>query len=142
VRLDLPGSAYLPDAYIADSGVKLEVYRRFAAVRAPEDATALREELLDRFGSIPPEVEGLFTAVSVRLAAEAAGVPEVRAEAGRVTFKWPRYDRFRVTRSLTLAGFRPVAGSNQVRIPVAPGRDPVDVALRALGALAASSSAA
>jgi transcription-repair coupling factor (superfamily II helicase) len=142
VRLDLPGSAYLPDAYIADSGVKLEVYRRFAAVRAAEDASALREELLDRFGSVPAEVEGLFTAVSVRLAAELAGVPEVRAEAGRVTFKWPRYDRFRVTRSLTLAGFRPVAGSNQVRIPVVPGRDPIDVALRALMALAPSSSAA
>jgi transcription-repair coupling factor (superfamily II helicase) len=142
VRLDLPGSAYLPDAYIADSGVKLEVYRRFAAARAPADAEELREELLDRFGTIPPEVEGLFTAVSVRLAAEAAGVPEVRAESGRVTLKWPRFDRFRVTRALTLAGFRPVAGSNQVRIPVPPNRNPVDVALRALGALAASSSAA
>ena len=34
VRLDLPGSAYLPDAYIADSGAKLEVYRRFAAIRS------------------------------------------------------------------------------------------------------------
>jgi hypothetical protein len=37
--------------------------------------------------------------------------------------------------ALTLAGFRPVAGSNQVRIPVGAGRDPVDVALRALAAL-------
>jgi hypothetical protein len=40
-----------------------------------------------------------------------------------------------VVRTLMLAGFRPVAGSNQVRIPVAPGRDPVDVAQRALAAL-------
>jgi transcription-repair coupling factor (superfamily II helicase) len=142
VRLDLPGSAYLPDAYIADSGAKLEVYRRFAAVRAAADAGALREELLDRFGTIPPEVEGLFVAVAVRLAAEAAGVPEVRAEAGRVTFKWPRFDRFAVTRALTLAGFRPVAGSNQVRLTVGVGRDPVDVALRALEALSSASAAA
>jgi hypothetical protein len=36
---------------------------------------------------------------------------------------------------LTLAGFRPAAGSNQVRIPVPPGRDPVDIAMRALAAL-------
>ncbi len=142
VRLDLPESAYLPDAYIVDSGAKLEVYRRFAAVRAAADAEALREELLDRFGPIPPEVEGLFTAVSVRLAAEAAGVPEVRAEAGRVTFKWPRFDRFAVTRALTLAGFRPVTGSNQVRLAVGTGRDPVDVALRALEALSSASAAA
>jgi hypothetical protein len=69
------------------------------------------------------------------MAAEAAGVPEVRAESGRVVLKWPRYDRAAVTGALTLAGFRPVASSNQVRIPVAAGRDPVDVALRALAAL-------
>ncbi|HET7636659.1 MAG TPA: transcription-repair coupling factor, partial [Candidatus Limnocylindria bacterium] len=142
VRLDLPGSAYLPDEYIADAGVKLEIYRRFAGIRTDEDAETLRGELRDRFGEPPPEVEGLFTAVSVRVAAEAAAVPEVRAEAGRVTLKWPRYDRFRVTRALTLGGFRPVAGSNQVRIPVVGGRDPVEVALRALRALAATSSAA
>ena len=137
VRLDLPGSAFLPDAYIVDSGVKLEVYRRFAEVRSPEEAEALRTELEDRFGPVPDEVEGLFTAVAVRLAAEAAHVPEVRAEAGRVTFKWPRYDRTRVTTALMVAGFRPVAGSNQIRISVGPGRDPVDVTLRALAALAA-----
>jgi transcription-repair coupling factor (superfamily II helicase) len=135
VRLDLPGSAYLPDAYVADSGAKLEMYRRFAQVRSGADAEALREELRDRFGPIPPPVEGLFRAVAVRMAAEAAGVPEVRVEAGRVVLRWPRYERQRVSVALATAGFRPSFGSNQVRIPIGPGRDPVDVALRALTAL-------
>jgi transcription-repair coupling factor (superfamily II helicase) len=135
VRLDLPGSAYLPDAYIEDSGAKLEVYRRFASVRSDADAEALRAELRDRFGPVPEPVEGLFRAVALRLAAEAAGVPEVRAEPGRVVLKWPRYDRQRVSMALQLAGFRPSFGSNQVRIPVAAQRDPVDVAHRALQVL-------
>ena len=138
VRLDLPGSAYLPDAYVADAGAKLEAYRRFASVRSEADVAALRAELRDRFGAVPEPVEGLFRAVAVRMAADAVGVPEVHAEAGRVTFKWPRFDRVAVVRALTLAGFHPVAGSNQVRIPVAPGRDPVDVALRALAVLASA----
>ena len=43
VRLDLPGSAYLPDDYIADSGAKLEAYRRFAGLRSDADAEALRD---------------------------------------------------------------------------------------------------
>jgi transcription-repair coupling factor (superfamily II helicase) len=137
VRLDLPGSAYLPDDYIADSGAKLEAYRRFAQVRSLPDTDALRVELRDRYGPIPPAVEGLFTAVRVRLAAEAANVPEVRAEAGRVTLKWARLvDRHGLAVALQVAGMRPTLGSNQVRIPVAAGRDPVDVALRALDALA------
>ncbi|MGI8871078.1 MAG: transcription-repair coupling factor [Candidatus Limnocylindria bacterium] len=142
VRLDLPGSAYLPDAYIGDSGAKLEIYRRMAALRTPADAEALRGELVDRFGPVPGPVEGLFTAVAVRLAAEEAGVPEVRAEDGRVTFKWPRFDRGQVVNALQVAGLRPAAGSNQVRIPVAPGRDPVDVALRGLAALRRAEGAA
>ncbi|HEX2194128.1 MAG TPA: transcription-repair coupling factor [Candidatus Limnocylindria bacterium] len=136
VRLDLPGSAYLPDAYVAHSGAKLEVYRKFAHVRSEADAEALRAELRDRFGPIPEQVEGLFRAVAVRMAAEAAGVPDVRAEGGRVVLRWPRYDRAGVSVALAVAGFRPSFGSNQVRIPVAPGRDAVDVALRALHALA------
>src|SRR5207237_902214 len=77
----------------------------------------------------------LGPAVAVRMAAEASRVPEVRVEPGRVTLKWARYARQAVVTALTLAGFRPVAGSNQVRIPVASGRDGVDVALRALGAI-------
>jgi len=135
VRLDLPGSAYLPDAYVADSGAKLEAYRRFASIHSEADVTALRAELRDRFGPVPEPVQGLFRAVAVRMAAEAAGVPDVRAESGRITFKWPRFDRAAVVHALTLAGFRPVAGSNQVRIPVPAGRDPVDTAMRALTAL-------
>ena len=136
VRLDLPGSAYLPDEYVADSGAKLEAYRRFAHVRSEADAEALRADLRDRYGPVPRPVEGLFTAVRVRLAAEAAGVPEVRVEDRRVVLKWARLpDRREVSVALQVAGLRPETASNQVRIPVAGGRDPVDVALRALEAL-------
>ncbi|MFN2484734.1 MAG: transcription-repair coupling factor [Candidatus Limnocylindria bacterium] len=135
VRIDLSVSAYLPDGYIGDPGAKLEIYRRFAGVASEADAEALRGELLDRFGPIPPGVDGLFAAVAVRMAAERAGVPQVRVEDARVVFKWPRYDRAAVTTALTLAGFRPDPASNQVRIPVAPRRDSVDTALRALAVL-------
>jgi transcription-repair coupling factor (superfamily II helicase) len=144
VRLDLPGSAYLPDEYIASSGAKLEAYRRFAHVRNEADAEALRADLRDRYGPVPPPVEGLFTAVRVRLAAEAAGVPEVRAEERRVTLKWGARlpDRREVSVALQVAGLRPDTASNQVRIPVAAGRDPVEVALRALEALVSRQASA
>jgi transcription-repair coupling factor (superfamily II helicase) len=136
IRLELPGSAFLPDDYIADSGGKLEAYRRFARVRSEADADALRADLRDRYGQVPPPVEGLFTAVRVRLAAEAAGVPEVRVEDRQVTLKWAIMpDRRGVSVALQVAGLRPDTASNQVRVPVVKDRDPVDVALRALAAL-------
>lgn len=144
VRLDLPGSAYLPDDYVRAPGAKLEAYRRFAQVRSDADADALRAELLDRYGPVPSPVEGLFTAVRVRLAAEAAGVPDVRAEPRQVTLKWTSRmpDRRAVSVALQVAGFRPDSGSNQVRIPVPAGRDPVEVALVALASLVARDNVA
>jgi transcription-repair coupling factor (superfamily II helicase) len=139
VRLDLPGSAFLPDDYVADSGAKLEAYRRFAQVRTDADADALRADLRDRYGAVPRPVENLFTAVRVRIAAERAGVPEVRADERLVTLKWSGRmpDRREISVALQVAGFRPDTASNQVRIPVAAGHDPIDVALRALEALVA-----
>ncbi len=58
VRLDLPGSAFLPDDYIASSGAKLEAYRRFAQVRSEADADALRADLRDRYGADPAAGRG------------------------------------------------------------------------------------
>ena len=59
-----------------------------------------------------------------------------------MVLRWPRYDRSLVVTALAMAGFRQSFGSNQVRIPVAAGRDPVDVALRALGVLVNAREAA
>ena len=143
VRIDLPGSAYLPDDYIADSGAKLEAYRRFAQLRSAADAEKLRDELGDRYGPPPAPVEGLFTAVRVRLAAEAAGVPDVRAEDRQVTLKWTGRmpERRELSIALQVAGLRPETASNQVRIPVASGRDAVEVAIRALEVLGGAKAA-
>ena len=64
-------------------------------------------------------------------------MPEVRVDDAAVVLKWPRFDRQRVSLALQVAGFRPAIASNQVRIPVPRGRDPVETARRALEALAA-----
>ena len=70
-------------------------------------------------------------------------MPEVRAEERQVTLKWAKLlDRAAVSVALQVAGLRPDTASNQVRIPVAAGRDPIDVAFRALAALVAEPAAA
>jgi len=56
---------------------------------------------------------------------------------GQLTLKWAGRmpDRHETSVALQVAGLRPETASNQVRIPVAAGRDPIDVALLALAAL-------
>lgn len=58
--------AYLPATYIADTHIKIEMYKRFAAIQGPEAWQDLYDELLDRFGPPPPPVDRLLLLTSVK----------------------------------------------------------------------------
>lgn len=69
VEVDLPGTAILPDAYVADSRTKIDFYRRFDRVATIPEAVDVRNELRDRFGPLPPEAERLFVLAQIRIKA-------------------------------------------------------------------------
>ena len=80
--VDLPVEAHLPDDYVPDEAQKLELYRRLARARTPGDLAAFRQEVIDRFGPMPPPVLRLVEVAELRLAAEAAGVASISREEG------------------------------------------------------------
>jgi transcription-repair coupling factor (superfamily II helicase) len=59
--IDIKLDAYLPSDYIYDSMQKIELYKKFAAVKTLEEATDLEEEIEDRFGDLPSQVRHLLT---------------------------------------------------------------------------------
>jgi transcription-repair coupling factor (superfamily II helicase) len=61
-------SAYIPESYIKDIGQRYIMYRRIAAQISGSDDSIedLREELCDRYGEMPAEVENLFGVVAVK----------------------------------------------------------------------------
>jgi transcription-repair coupling factor (superfamily II helicase) len=71
------GEAYFPDAYVPDSGQKLQLYRRVSRLADPEELRALRAELRDRFGRWPPEVENLLTVAQLRLLGAQMGAQRI-----------------------------------------------------------------
>jgi transcription-repair coupling factor (superfamily II helicase) len=87
VVLDLP--AHLPDAYVADHAAKLEVYRRLARVERAGEIPAVREELRDRFGPLPPEAERLLLVTELRALGARTGLETVlvRGDEARLTFR-------------------------------------------------------
>jgi transcription-repair coupling factor (superfamily II helicase) len=50
----------IPDTYVADLSVRLELYRRLARLTEPEELYDFENELIDRFGPMPPEVDNLL----------------------------------------------------------------------------------
>lgn len=63
--LEIEEEAYIPDGYIADPRYKMELYRRFAEMKYSERADLL-DEIIDRFGNPPAEVEMLWRIAALR----------------------------------------------------------------------------
>ncbi|MFC4389312.1 transcription-repair coupling factor [Gracilibacillus marinus] len=70
VELDLQIDAYIPDSYIQDEKQKIDMYKRFQAIMSQEDIHDLRDELIDRFGDYPEEVNNLFHVTSLKWGAK------------------------------------------------------------------------
>lgn len=86
VRIDLPLDAHVPQSYIAHDRLRLEVYQKAASARTDEDIAALREELTDRYGPIPAEIEMLFAVAKLRQQAIDAGLSEISGMGQRLKF--------------------------------------------------------
>ncbi|MGH7523881.1 MAG: transcription-repair coupling factor [Gemmatimonadales bacterium] len=87
VVLDLP--AHLPDGYVPDDGIKLDLYRRLARASAPGDIDELRTELRERFGPLPAEAEALLDMSRLRTMGARLGLQHVlvRGDEARLTFR-------------------------------------------------------
>ncbi|MBX6341405.1 MAG: transcription-repair coupling factor, partial [Thermomicrobiaceae bacterium] len=84
VSIDLPVDAIIPDDYTGDEEVRIDLYRKFAAVRTLGDLRDLQEEILDRFGPPPPEVERLVDLARLRIRASALGITSIVEREGEV----------------------------------------------------------
>ncbi|MBZ2174594.1 transcription-repair coupling factor [Schnuerera sp. xch1] len=58
--IDLSVDGYVPSKYIEDEEQKIEIYKKIAAVGSDKDYRELVDELIDRFGDIPKEVNNLL----------------------------------------------------------------------------------
>jgi transcription-repair coupling factor (superfamily II helicase) len=86
--IKLEAEGYLPEAYVEDPNVRLQLYKRLAALTEEAEVPSFREELVDRFGELPPQAERLLAAVRLRIGAVTLGVRELdaRGETIRLVF--------------------------------------------------------
>lgn len=119
VRIDLPMAAFIPKDYIADENLRLEAYRRIAAIREPDELAEARAELMDRYGGpLPPPVEALFEVAGLRRVMTAAGISEVTTVARNLRIRPIELEdsrNVRLQRLIRSAEYRP--GTRTLLIP-------------------------
>ncbi len=86
VRVELPVDAHIPHDYVTGERLRLEAYTRIAAIDADHDIDAVRDELTDRFGTVPPQVENLLAVARLRAVARAAGLTDIAVQGTRIKF--------------------------------------------------------
>lgn len=69
--------AFIPESYIRGDTDRLALYRRLFALSTDEQLQEVRDEMLDRFGKFPGEIEHLFGMVRIRLTAATCGFVKV-----------------------------------------------------------------
>ena len=88
-QLDVGMPVLIPEDYVADLGLRLNLYRRAAQLSSAEEIEAFAAEMIDRFGSLPAEVENLLTIVGFKKLCRDAGIEKLEAgpKGAVVTFR-------------------------------------------------------
>ena len=88
VTLDIPMSAHIPGGFIPNEVQRLSAYRRIADAEGEDSQLLLREELEDRYGELPEEVENLFLLAKIKQLAKRAyiGLVTVRDGEAKLSF--------------------------------------------------------
>ncbi len=87
--INLHAPALLPDDYCGDVHLRLSFYKKLATARTSEQIDGLLEEIVDRFGKLPPQAQTLIDVHRLRTLSQPYGVVKVDAAPGviHITFK-------------------------------------------------------
>ncbi|HNX24250.1 MAG TPA: helicase-related protein, partial [Spirochaetota bacterium] len=78
---------FIPDAYMNDDKQKIEFYKRFESCETPEEVDILEAELIDRFGTPPPQVNTLVELERIRAISSSLKISEILEENNRIKIR-------------------------------------------------------
>jgi transcription-repair coupling factor (superfamily II helicase) len=85
-KVELPVDAHLPHEYVPGERLRLDAYRRIAAITSDDEIAAVHDELKDRFGPLPVPVLNLLEVARFRAKARMAGLTDVTLQGNFVKF--------------------------------------------------------
>jgi len=110
--IDLNYNAYIPDEYISESTVKMEVYKKILSVKNEEEIKNILKELFDRFGSVPSEIEALFEISRLKIKASSIGVESIIEKDRYIEITFSKYSKVDVIKVMNLKS----SGKHEIEI--------------------------
>jgi transcription-repair coupling factor (superfamily II helicase) len=91
-HIDLKVSAHIPEEYISSSAQRMEMYKKISLIMTEDDEMDVRDELCDRFGDPPRQVERLLEVALMKALAGRAGIPKIEARDDVIGFHINKLD--------------------------------------------------
>ena len=118
--VDLPLPAYLPEEYVPGLSSRLALYQQLADAQRLEEVDELEQELVDRFGPLPPPARNLLYLVRLRVLGAQAGITAISCLGRQVVIRMARGIKPEVREKLA----PPVrAGTNQIKLSLREAKD-------------------
>ena len=86
ISIDLKMSCFIPDNYIENEAYKIDVYQDIALCRNEEDIINIKEELIDRYGKMPEEVENLINIADIKIYARKSDIIKIVERENSIVF--------------------------------------------------------
>lgn len=86
VQIDLAVSSYIPDNFIENSSQKIEIYQNIALCRTEEELQNVIDEVIDRYGRLPKELENLIDIVRIKQLARKANILKIAQRENGIVF--------------------------------------------------------
>jgi transcription-repair coupling factor (superfamily II helicase) len=118
-EINLHAPALLPDDYCGDVHLRLSFYKKLATAKNTDQIDSLLEEIVDRFGKLPPQAQTLIDVHRLRVIAKPYGVVKVDAAPGviHITFKKdPPIDSMAIMQLIQKNRHIKLAGNDKLRI--------------------------
>ena len=87
LNFDMPVNAVIPETYISDETLKLQAYKKVASINNELDSADITDELIDRYGEMPLEVQNLIMVSEIRAHCEAIGIDMISEQQTRILLK-------------------------------------------------------
>jgi transcription-repair coupling factor (superfamily II helicase) len=104
--VELKVSANIPATYVSSNVERMDLYRKISAIETDEDYSDVLDELCDRYGDPPEEVEALLRIALLRARAGQQGIIEITDKSGSLCFYMPQPDLQKISAVSTVPEFR------------------------------------
>ncbi len=117
--INLHAPALLPDDYCGDVHLRLSFYKKLATAKTNDQIDTLLEEIVDRFGKLPPQAQTLIDVHRLRVLSQPYGVAKVDATPGVIVISFrpnPPVDPMRIIELIQKNRHIKLAGNDKLRI--------------------------